>query len=205
MARGGTPQWQKAKHTTTYGGGSAKTINYKNLKMHINTAVLDKIKSDLVNLSLNHLRYGIVDPVTYPAGDPNGRAGMYVAEIWKRLEYGHVNITPTGGRAVIPPRPMFAVHLNTNGRKAFEGYAKDMVTDLFNGRHARDASWVKLGIRMQNSLRFTLKTYKGFVPLVLPKNSPRSNTDFFNDTGFLMSKVSYRILPLGIDAGSKTP
>lgn len=201
MPRGGTPEWQKGKHTTTYGGRSAKTTTYKNLKMHLNTSVMDKLRGDLVNLALQHVRYGIVDPVTYQASDPNGRAGIYVAEIWKRLEYGHTYITPTGGRAVIPPRPMFAVHLNTNGKEAFKKHSTDIVTQLFSGRYARDASFVRLGIQMQNSLKFTLKTYKGFAPLKLPKSSPRSNTDFYNDTGFLMSKVSYRIIPTGIDLG----
>lgn len=202
MARGGTPEWKKGKHTTTYGTKAASTTNYKNLKMHTNTVVLEKLKSDLTNLALNHVRYGIVDQVTYPAGDPNGRAGMYVAEIWKRLEYGHVMVTPTGGRAVIPPRPMFAVHLQTKGKEVFKKTATEFAIELFSGAYIRDTSLVKLGVRMQNALKFTLLNYKGFVPLQLPKNSPRSNTDFYNDTGFLIKNVSYRVMPSGIDLNS---
>lgn len=199
MARGGTPQWQKEKHTTGYVGTSARTTNYKNLKMHINTSGLDKIKSDLVNLSLNHIRYGVVDAVTYPTGDPNGRAGMYVAEIWKRLEFGYTFITPTGGRAVIPPRPIFAVHTTTTGRKAFKDASTKIATNLFNGIYVRDVTLSKLGLLMQTSLKMTLESYKGFVPLVLPKGSTRSPYDFYDDTGYLKEQISFRVMPTPLD------
>lgn len=203
MARGGTPQWQKSQHTTSYSGTSAKTVNYKNLKMHVNTSALDKLKGDLLNLGLSHVRYGIVDPVTYPSGDPNGRGGLYVAEVWKRLEFGYSFVTPTGGRAVIPPRPIFAVHTITTGRKAFKDASIKIATDLFSGRYTRDVTLNKLGVTMQTSLRFTLETYKGFVPLVLPKGSPRSPYDFYDDTGYLKDQISSRVLPIPLDGGKE--
>lgn len=200
MARGGTPQWQKNKHTTSYGTSSAKTTNYKNLKMHLNTTALEKIKGDLVNAALNHIRYGIVDSVTYPTGDPNGRAGMYVAEIWKKLEYGQAFMAGSTAR-IIPPRPIFAVHLKSNGKKDFQDVAREVIGSIFTGSYAREASWMKIGLRMQNSLKFTVETYKGFRPLSLPKGSPRSPYDFYDDTGYLKSQISYRLMPSGLDAG----
>jgi hypothetical protein len=201
MPAKGTPQWQKSNHTSGYLGSTAKTTNYKNLKMHTNMDGLNKLKSDLINLSLNHIRYGIVDQVTYPTGDPNGRAGMMVAEIWKRLEFGFAFVTPTGGRAVIPPRPIFAVHLNTTGAADFKKFSHKVAVELFSGRYARDTALNKLGLLMQSSLKSTIETYKGFAPLVLPAKSPRSPYDFYDDTGYLKEQISFRVMPTSLQGG----
>lgn len=193
-------EWKKGKYQTSYSRGNARTTRYKNTTIHRNSSGMAKIESQLKHLELNHIRYGIVDSVTYPTGDPNGRAGVYVAEIWKRLEYGHATITSKGA-VIIPPRPLFKVHLQTNGATDFKKVAKEVLREVFRGGDIRDSAWAKIGLRMKLSLRFTLETYKGFKPLVLPKNSPRSPTDFYDDTGFLKNQISYRVMPLGLPLG----
>lgn len=202
MPRAGLPQWQKSKHTTTYGTSTAKTTQYKNLKMHINMDALNKIKGDLVNLAMSHIRYGIVDDVRYPMVDPNRRGGVYVAEIWRRLEFGHVYPTTQGKPIVIPPRPIFAIHQLEDGRVNFEKFAKEVTADIFAGRYAGQASWTKFGLLMQNSLKKKVMTYKSFKPLSHVKK-PRTVLDFYMDTGYLLSQISYRYMPIPLPHDNK--
>lgn len=198
MARGGLPEWQKSKNKTTYGTKKAYTVRHKNLTMHVNTEGLNALKGELVNLALQHVRYGIVDDNRYPTNDPRGRGGMYVATIWKRLEFGSVDEI-NGKARVIPPRPTFALHVNSGGIATAKVVMIDILQDVFRGQTVRDKAWVKLGLAMQSRLKFDVMTQKGFVPLKIPSWSDRSPTDFYNDTGHLVRSISYRIMPIGID------
>ncbi|QVG63959.1 putative tail completion protein [Acinetobacter phage Mithridates] len=198
MARGGLPEWQKARYRTTYAGKKAYTVRHKNLTMHVNTEKLEALKGELVNLSLQHVRYGIVDDNRYPTSDPRGRGGMYVATIWKRLEFGSVDEI-NGKARVIPPRPTFTQHVHTGGKGTAKLVMMDIMHDVFTGKSVRDKAWVKLGLAMQSRLKFDVMTQKGFVPLKLPSWSDRSSTDFYNDTGHLIRSISYRIMPIGLD------
>lgn len=198
MARGGLPEWQKSKHRTTYGTKKAYTVKHKNLTMHVNTEGLNALKGELVNLALQHVRYGIVDDNKYPTNDPRGRGGMYVATIWKRLEFGSVDEI-NGKARVIPPRPTFALHVNSGGKATAKVVMIDILQDVFRGQTVRDKAWVKLGLAMQSRLKFDVMNQKGFAPLKIPSWSDRSPTDFYNDTGHLVRSISYRIMPIGID------
>lgn len=200
MPSGGTPQWQKSQHTRRYGTQKATTTTYKNLKMHINTEALNTIKASLVNLANSHIRYGIVDDVKYPMGDLSMRGGMYVAEIWKRLEYGYAYPSGNGGVTVIPPRPIFSVHLMTDAKADFKKFALETTKDIFNNRYQGENNWIKFGLAMQRSLVKTVKTYKAFKPLVIrgAERHVRSPLDFYNKTGFLISNISYRYMPTSL-------
>jgi len=198
MARGGLPEWQKAKHKTSYGARKAYTVRQKNLTMHVNTEKLEALKGELVNLSLQHVRYGIVDDDRYPTSDPRGRGGIYVATIWKRLEFGSVDEI-NGKARVIPPRPTFALHVNSGGKATAKIVMTDILQDVFRGHSVRDRAFVKLGLAMQSRLKFDVMTQKGFVPLKIPSWSDRSPTDFYDDTGHLVRSISYRIMPIGMD------
>lgn len=198
MARGGLPEWQKSKHKTSYGARKAYTVRHKNLTMHVNTEKLEALKGELVNLSLQHVRYGIVDDDRYPTSDPRGRGGIYVATIWKRLEFGSVDEI-NGKARVIPPRPTFALHVNSGGKATAKLVMTDILQDVFRGHSVRDRAFVKLGLAMQSRLKFDVMTQKGFVPLKIPSWSDRSPTDFYDDTGHLVRSISYRIMPIGMD------
>jgi len=99
--------------------------------------VLDDIIKDLKYLNTMHIQYGIVKGEKYPSGDPRGRAGMYVAEIMKRNEYGLDTTTEDGRTINLPPRPLFRQSL-TKGKIEGSTYFQYLADSVFNRTFKQD-------------------------------------------------------------------
>lgn len=78
-------------------------LDVPNLTFTEDYTVWDKIKADFKYLHTMHIEYGIVNNDKYPAGDPRGRDGTPVAEIFRRNELG----LNTDNGVNLPPRPAF--------------------------------------------------------------------------------------------------
>lgn len=73
----------------------------------IDSSGLQQLKKNIKSLNSNHIEYGIINKEKYPAGDPRGRAGEYVAQIAYDNEYGFKFINQSGLEVEAPPRPYF--------------------------------------------------------------------------------------------------
>ena len=73
----------------------------------IDTSLLQQLKKNIKSLNSNHIEYGIVNNEKYPAGDPRGRAGRYVADVALSNEMGFEFTGSNGKGQKVVPRPFF--------------------------------------------------------------------------------------------------
>ena len=110
------------------------------LTWDIDSSGLQQLKKNIKSLNSNHIEYGVLNKEKYPAGDPNGRAGMYVAEVAKDNEYGFTFTNENGKERQSPPRPFF-YQANYQAKFTAIPYVKNIFAKLpvFTNEVLRDA------------------------------------------------------------------
>ena len=177
-------------------GRRKKVAQFEGLTWDVDFSEIDKIKKSCKTINRRHIQWGYLSPRMYPAGDPNGRAGMPVAWIAAINELGlEVASGKDGKKRKLPARPFFSqsiagAMLIVN--QIIEGFfldvlaCKDMDGDL--ARLATMLEWtVRLSIDSQN--------FKPLAPFTVSKKEARGgNPAILKDTMFMYLAVESKVL-----------
>lgn len=172
------------------------TIGARFTTWDIDTAGLQQLKKNIKSLNSNHIEYGIINKEKYPATDDRNRAGMYVAEVAKRNEYG-LPMPDNSGNTTNPaaPRPFFYQSLHEAKFTAIP-YIQNIFVKLpvFNNEVLRDAMKF-LADDLADGIRHSIDQ-QDFVP-----NRPKTvmmkahrSTEILKDTDVMYNSFSGKVV-----------
>lgn len=177
-------------------GRRKKIVQFEGLTWDVDFSQIKKIKDSCKVVNRRHIQWGYLSPRVYPAGDPNGRAGMLVAWVAAINELGlEVSSGKNGKVRKLPARPFFTQSIAGAillVGQIIERFFKDVLAcksmDDDLARLATMLEWtVRLSIDAQN--------FKSNAPFTLAKKAARGGSpETLKDTLFMYLSVESKVL-----------
>lgn len=162
----------------------------------IDNSGLQQLKKNIKSINSNHIEYGIINNEKYPATDDRNRAGMYVAEVAKRNEYG-LKMPDKDGNTTTPrdARPYFYQSLI-----AGKQIAEYSAAHIFAMLPTVNIPELKLAMNyvaenLANSIRHSIddQNFIPNAPLTYMRKAHRS-TEILRDTDVMYNSFSGKVV-----------
>lgn len=160
--------------------------------LKVNLKSLREIKRNLNRLNKTEIKYGWVNGRTYPANDKHGRAGVPVAEIaarnnfggyiqnYKTLEYNYIPARPYVQQAVLMSKQFNALESEALLHRVLHNLP---YKHILQGMAETNAEYIKKSIEMQNMAPLKEKTV-----------NLKGGSQQWNDTGFMMRNITGKVV-----------
>lgn len=177
-------------------GRRKKIAQFEGLTWDVDLSEIDKIKKNCKTINRRHIQWGYLSPRTYPAGDPNGRAGWLVSYQAMIHEFGlDVVKDKKGGKRKMPARPFFTSSIAA-AILLVKQIAERFFLDVLAGKNMDD----DLG-RLATMLEWTVRmaidnnNFKELHEFTLERKEARGgNPAILKDTNFMYLAVESKVL-----------
>lgn len=177
-------------------GRRKKIAQFEGLTWDVDFSEIDKIKKNCKTINRRHIQWGYLSPRTYPAGDPNGRAGMPVAWIAAINDLGlEVAKGKDGKTRKLPARPFFTASI-AGAILLVRQIIERFFLDVLAGKNM-DGDLTRLATMLEWTVRMSID-YQNFTPLapftVAKKEARGGNPAILKDTNFMYLAVESKVL-----------